>query len=78
MASKILSSIMMTFVLFAFVLSPFLQTSEAARFTIVQEVLATRLICPACVCCEPPPHGSCCRCCATSSPIAIQSNNGSP
>ncbi|KAI3455512.1 hypothetical protein Pfo_012175 [Paulownia fortunei] len=79
MASNNLRSIMVTLFLFSFVLSPILPTSDAARFTVVQEVLATGPICPACVCCEPPPPGSCCsRCCASSSPIAFQPQNGSP
>ncbi|EOA36381.1 hypothetical protein CARUB_v10010790mg [Capsella rubella] len=34
-----------------------------------------RPICPTCVCCEPPPLGSCCRCCA--SPIVTQTHHSS-
>ncbi|KAL3824414.1 hypothetical protein ACJIZ3_020443 [Penstemon smallii] len=73
-----LRSTMVTLFVFSFILLPIIQTSQAARFTIVQEVLASRPICPACVCCAPPPPGSCCRCCASSSPIAIQSHPDSP
>ncbi|CAA0814671.1 Unknown protein [Striga hermonthica] len=67
-------SIIVTLILLAFVLSPILPTCDA-RYTVFREVLASRPICPACVCCEPPPKDSCCRCC--SSPIAVQ-NHGAP
>ncbi|KAL0341949.1 UNVERIFIED_CONTAM: hypothetical protein Scaly_1857500 [Sesamum calycinum] len=72
-----LRSIVSTLVVFAFVLSPILPTCDASRVTVVQEVLATRPICPACVCCEPPPPGSCCRCCASPSPSPSSPRTGS-
>ncbi|PIN26931.1 hypothetical protein CDL12_00288 [Handroanthus impetiginosus] len=78
MAANSLRSITVALFLFVFVLYPILPTGDAARATVVQEVLATRPICPACVCCEPPPPGSCCRCCASASPIAFQPQNDSP
>ncbi|KAL7100021.1 hypothetical protein ACP275_09G122400 [Erythranthe tilingii] len=74
MASNNVKSVMVTILVFVFVLSPMLPTGDAARVTIVQEVHATRPICPACVCCTPPPAGSCCRCCAFPSPIAVENH----
>ncbi|KAL1538288.1 hypothetical protein AAHA92_27048 [Salvia divinorum] len=59
-----------------FVLSPIFPAADAARFT---EVLAKMPRCPACLCCEPPPLGMCCRCCASSSsPSEVKTNNGIP
>ncbi|CAN0858946.1 hypothetical protein LINGRAHAP2_LOCUS7521 [Linum grandiflorum] len=59
------------------VMSPkFLQSSEAYRSLLTfnqrgllqseNVIAAARPICPACVCCAPPPQGSCCRCCPSS------------
>ncbi|GFZ04221.1 hypothetical protein Acr_16g0008450 [Actinidia rufa] len=67
------SSVLVTLFLFALVFSPVLQ-SEAARFT--QRELLQGPICPACVCCEPPPPGECCPCCST--PVETSSETGTP
>ncbi|KAL6996374.1 hypothetical protein U1Q18_006503, partial [Sarracenia purpurea var. burkii] len=59
MARKSPTSALIILILFAIALSP-MQESEAARST--HRVVVERApICPACVCCEPPPAGSCCR-----------------
>ncbi|TQE01610.1 hypothetical protein C1H46_012840 [Malus baccata] len=71
MAGGSMRSALVTLFIFAIVLSP-ISTPEAARFVF----LDTTPICPACVCCAPPPQGSCCDCCAT--PIETQSQEGSP
>ncbi|CAK9165320.1 unnamed protein product [Ilex paraguariensis] len=68
------SSILVTLVIFAIVFSPPLP-SEAARLT--HRELSGKLSCGGCdVCCEPPPHGSCCRCCGSQ--INTQSGTESP
>ncbi|KAF3450661.1 hypothetical protein FNV43_RR06750 [Rhamnella rubrinervis] len=70
-AGKSTSSILVTVLIFAMILSP-MTTCEAAR-----SPKPERPICPACVCCEPAPKGSCCRCCAA--PIVTQpAHSGSP
>ncbi|XP_059459218.1 uncharacterized protein LOC132188706 [Corylus avellana] len=71
-AGNSLRSTLVTLFIFAIILSP-MATSDAARLT----QRASGPICPACVCCTPPPLGSCCKCCATPSPIA-KAENGSP
>ncbi|KAG9130808.1 hypothetical protein Leryth_021986 [Lithospermum erythrorhizon] len=65
--SKIGTSMLVTIIFFTLISCPILQT-EATRFqNTYKETLVKRPICPACVCCEPPPHGSCCRCCSVPS-----------
>ncbi|CAK7356581.1 unnamed protein product [Dovyalis caffra] len=70
-----LRSILVTLFVFAMVLSPILPSAEAGRLN--HRVLAgpPRPICPACVCCAPPPPGFCCECCATPTP-PTQSTSG--
>ncbi|KAF7124395.1 hypothetical protein RHSIM_Rhsim12G0204100 [Rhododendron simsii] len=77
MESKSHKTLFVTLIIIAMVLSPMLTSCEAARFThreLLQEtetcpgcsLLQTEdPICPACVCCSPPPPGECCPCCAT-------------
>ncbi|XP_038896231.1 uncharacterized protein LOC120084509 [Benincasa hispida] len=70
-----LTSVLMTVLVFTMVLSPMtIPTANATRVLLQQ--INRPPICPACVCCEPAPAGSCCRCCA--SPIQTSSQNGSP
>ncbi|KAI4386982.1 hypothetical protein MLD38_004852 [Melastoma candidum] len=38
--------------------------ADAARFNERGLQQTDEPICPACVCCEPPPPGQCCQCCA--------------
>ncbi|KZV58817.1 hypothetical protein F511_18654 [Dorcoceras hygrometricum] len=60
----------------AFALTP---SCDASRVNLVQEEL-TGPICPACVCCVPPPPGKCCaQCCAFPyTPVAVEHENSSP
>nr|GMC76058.1 uncharacterized protein LOC111402684 [Ipomoea batatas]GMC77488.1 uncharacterized protein LOC111402684 [Ipomoea batatas]GMC78168.1 uncharacterized protein LOC111402684 [Ipomoea batatas] len=62
----------------ALVISPAITFTDAARPTTFKEVLGRRPICPACVCCEPPPPGSCCRCRCGAGPVTTQSHEASP
>ncbi|XP_065868970.1 uncharacterized protein [Euphorbia lathyris] len=68
MASSSMKSVLVTLFIFAMVLSPIMQT-QAARLN-TRDLLQTDepIFCPACVCCSPPPHGSCCECCAEPVP----------
>ncbi|AEE32735.1 hypothetical protein AtNW77_Chr1g0051401 [Arabidopsis thaliana] len=61
------------FVLFLLLVLP-LSQSNATRIPRAP-ISSRRPICPACVCCEPAPLGSCCRCCA--SPIVTQTHHHS-
>ncbi|XP_022954010.1 uncharacterized protein LOC111456398 [Cucurbita moschata] len=69
------TSIFVTVLVFAMVLSPTTISTVNATRVLLQQVNRPP-ICPACVCCEPAPAGSCCRCCAT--PIQTSSQSGSP
>ncbi|KAM1462368.1 hypothetical protein COP2_047804 [Malus domestica] len=75
MASNSTTSALVTLFMFAMVLSP-ISTSEAARSTFI----VSDATCPACVCCPgSAPKGSCCKCCASSTPpINSLSNKGAP
>ncbi|PNT43919.1 hypothetical protein POPTR_003G061000v4 [Populus trichocarpa] len=63
MTGNSLKSIMVTLFIFAMVLSPILPSAEAGRLN--YRGLQSGPICPTCVCCSPPPPGSCCPCCST-------------
>ncbi|KAF9689943.1 hypothetical protein SADUNF_Sadunf01G0144700 [Salix dunnii] len=76
MAGDSLKFILVSFFIFAMVLSPIVPSAEAGRLNHRGLARVSRPICPACVCCSPPPPGSCCRCCA--SPVQTQSTAGSP
>ncbi|XP_059644755.1 uncharacterized protein LOC132286437 [Cornus florida] len=76
MAFHTKSSILAMLIIFAVVLSPMLPSIEA-RVTQQELIGKGRVYCPACVCCEPPPPGSCCRC-GCASPVQTQSETGSP
>ncbi|KAL7180308.1 hypothetical protein ACSBR1_043511 [Camellia fascicularis] len=54
-------------IIFAMVSSPLMLESEAVRIP-HRELQGP--ICPACVCCEPPPPNSCCPCCSTPIPTS--------
>ncbi|KAI3416962.1 uncharacterized protein J3R85_014955 [Psidium guajava] len=71
-SSKPVSVFFLSLVFFAAVLAP-LQPCDAIR---MPERGLQGPICPACVCCAPPPLGSCCPCCTT--PVETQSTTGSP
>ncbi|EOY26980.1 hypothetical protein QQP08_020185 [Theobroma cacao] len=69
-------SFLITFVIFALVLSPMLPC-DAVRLIGHPAPIEKQPICPVCVCCTDPPPGHCCRCCASS--IGSQrSQMGSP
>ncbi|XP_019057775.1 PREDICTED: uncharacterized protein LOC104810546 [Tarenaya hassleriana] len=67
-------SIFLAIFIFSLLFLP-LSPSDAARTPRIPtgSISTKRPICPACVCCEPPPLGSCCRCCP--SPIQTQSHH---
>ncbi|KAG6782238.1 hypothetical protein POTOM_011633 [Populus tomentosa] len=75
MAGNSLKSIMVTLFIFAMVLSPILPSADAGR---LNHRGLQGPICPACVCCSPPPPGSCCPCCSTPTPTEPESTTGSP
>ncbi|KAH7856669.1 hypothetical protein Vadar_004060 [Vaccinium darrowii] len=77
METKSHKTVFVTLIIFAMVLSPMLTSCEAARFA-HRELLQGGPICPACVCCSPPPPGSCCPCCTTPTPVATESEGGTP
>ncbi|KAJ4717985.1 Cell division cycle protein-like protein [Melia azedarach] len=73
MAGKNPSSLLLTFFIFAMVLSPTLMLPcEAARFSanglsgvmrLQKEAnYPQKVYCPHCVCCAPAPPGKCCKC----------------
>ncbi|XP_024022553.1 uncharacterized protein LOC112091941 [Morus notabilis] len=78
MARNSIRSIVVTLlIIFAMIFAP-IMVSDAIRPTVS---VKTGPICPACVCCEPPPPGSCCRCgnCAPLAQTQLPtSQNGSP
>ncbi|KAI5602437.1 hypothetical protein BDE02_01G156000 [Populus trichocarpa] len=77
MAGNSLKSILVSLFIFAMVLSPIIPSAAAGRLNPRGLAGTSRTICPTCVCCTPPPRGSCCnKCCA--SPIQTQSATGSP
>ncbi|AES67888.1 hypothetical protein MtrunA17_Chr2g0330581 [Medicago truncatula] len=71
MATNSLKFTLVTIFIFAMTLSPTLPC-DAVRVSLA----VSRPVCPACVCCSPPPLGSCCKCCA--SPIQTQTIGQSP
>ncbi|GLU22344.1 hypothetical protein SLE2022_384250 [Rubroshorea leprosula] len=75
MAANSLRSILVTLVVFALVFSPLLPC-DAVRITSPGFFGPKRPICPACVCCQAAPPGSCCSCCAST--VGPESQNESP
>ncbi|KAH7859122.1 hypothetical protein Vadar_031828 [Vaccinium darrowii] len=76
METKSHKTVFVTLIILAMVLSPMLTSCEAARFT-HRELLQRGPICPECVCCEPPRAAdTCCTCCVT--PVAPESETGTP
>ncbi|WCJ39675.1 hypothetical protein M5689_020646 [Euphorbia peplus] len=65
MANSSLKFVLVTFFIFAMVLSPIIPT-EAARMNtrgLLQKTGGDSVVCPLCVkCCSPAPPGSCCDC----------------
>ncbi|KDP40829.1 hypothetical protein JCGZ_24828 [Jatropha curcas] len=83
MADNSAKLIMATLLLF-FMMSYSILPCDAAREDPPHRIkdpggVGSRTICPACVCCGPPPRpGSCCKCsCSIPTPMAAQSNNNS-
>ncbi|KAJ9190279.1 hypothetical protein P3X46_001498 [Hevea brasiliensis] len=66
MATNSLKYTLVALFIFALVLSPMIPC-EAARPNHPRGLLQTDdpIVCPACVCCTPPPPGECCECCST-------------